>query len=108
MLKITDLTALARPNYTRIDENEANMESDNNIVGNVGDDKINNNITYMSNSIIIKKSSKIGFFNSKASLAFSKLNKVFIEALILYYYNLKHYIHNKTDILGHILGRVLS
>lgn len=73
----------------------------------IGSDKINNRITNLSSSTK-KMSSKVDFFNSKASLAFTQLRKAFIKALILHYFNLKLYMQIKTNIAGYIIDKILS
>ena len=61
-----------------------------------------------------KKSSKskktVGsdFLTPGARLVFTKLRQVFVEALILYYFNLKHHIRVEMDISGYAISRVLN
>lgn len=42
--------------------------------------------------LIQSEESRVGFHTSRTRLAFIKLRQVFIEALILHYYNLESYI----------------
>lgn len=51
---------------------------------------------------------KTDFLTSKAKQAFLQLRKVFTEASILRYFDLKHYIYIKTDFLGYVIGRIPS
>lgn len=57
----------------------------------ISDNKIDNKITNLLN-IIKNMSFGIGFFIFKASLAFIQLRKIFIKALTLYFFDIKHYI----------------
>lgn len=47
-------------------------------------------------------------FISKASLTFTQLKKIFIKALILYYFNLERYIQIKTNASSYAIGGVLN
>ena len=49
-----------------------------------------------------------GFFTPKARLAFTKLRQIFVEALILYYFNPKCHIQIKTDASGCAISEILS
>lgn len=66
MLKTTALLTPARPVYTRTNENELDMNSDNRISG----DRINDRIANLS-SFTKKMSLKASFLTSKTSLAFT-------------------------------------
>ena len=103
MLKITAPSVLARPVCTRVNENEL----DKNNSGGIGGDKINDKMVILS-SYTKKMSSGAGFFTFKVSLAFTQLRKAFTKALILYYFDPKHHIQIKTDVLGYIIDEMLS
>ncbi len=68
--------------------------------------KIDNKIVNLSNNIK-KMSFRARFFTSKASLVFTQLKKTFTKALILYYFNLVHYIQSKTNTLDYIINGIL-
>lgn len=61
-------------------------------------------------SQIIQKrcTSKQVFLTFKASLVFVQLRKMFTKSLILYYFDLKHYICIKINIFSYIIGRIPS
>lgn len=87
ILKMITLLASARPGCIGANKNEA----DTNGSDNVGGSRFNNTIANLSSNIK-KISSKAGFLTFKASLAFTQLKKIFIEALILHHFDLKYYI----------------
>lgn len=64
--------------------NTGGSSSDNN----VNSVKVNDKIVNLLNSVK-KMSSRVDFFIFKASLTFTQLMKVFIKALILYYFDLE-------------------
>lgn len=72
-----------RLSHVKNNENELNKASD----GNINSNKIDNKITNLL-STIKKMSFKTGFLISKTCLTFTQLRKLFIEALILHYFNL--------------------
>ena len=48
------------------------------------------------------------FFISGVKKAFIKLKQVFVEALLLNYFDPEHYIQIKIDVLGYAIGGILS
>lgn len=61
--------------------------------------------------VLIKKLSKFkipAFLSSNARQTFTRLRQVFIEALILSYFNLERYIRIETDASSYTIGGVLS
>lgn len=58
--------------------------------------------------LLIKTSPKSGFLTFEARLAFVKLKKVFIKALILYYFDLKYYIYIETNLLDYDISRIFN
>ena len=75
----------------------------------------------MTKSKILVKSKNHDFFSNsknmeaepsflifKARLVFIKLRQVFIEALILHYFDLKYHIWIKTNIFRYVINRILS
>ena len=54
------------------------------------------------------KEARIGFFTPKARLTFTQLRQVFVEAPILYYFDLESHIWIKTDALNYAISNVLS
>ena len=48
------------------------------------------------------------FFIASTWLIFTKLRQVFVKALILYYFDLKHYIRLETNTSGYAIGKVLN
>ncbi len=107
--------ALVRSGHTRLDKNELNMDSSDNIGGydvNGGNIK---NLSTIEKSAKSKnldfanaKSSEADFLTSEVKKAFIYLRKAFTKALILYYFDIKRYIHIKTNVLGYTIGRILS
>ena len=80
-------------------------------IGKVGDNEVGKKVQQTSKSKNLSKSKKTVesyFFTSKARLVFIKLRQTFVKALILYYFDSKHYIRVKMDILGYGIGRILS
>ena len=49
-----------------------------------------------------------GFFIPKARLTFTQLRQAFVEAPILYHFNLESHIRIETDVLGYTIGSILS
>lgn len=49
----------------------------------------------------------LGVLISKAREFFIKLNLLFIEILLFNYFDLKYYIHIKTDISSYIIGKII-
>ena len=103
MLKTTALSISARPAHIRSDKNDFDIDGYHNISGGMIDNKIVNLLSFTK-----KMSSEAGFLTSKASLAFTQLRKAFTKALILHYFNPKHYIWIKTNCSGYAIGRMLS
>ena len=50
----------------------------------------------------------MGFFTPKAKLAFTQLRQIFVEALILYHFNLESHIRIETNTSGYTIGGVIS
>ena len=50
----------------------------------------------------------MSYLTSEARLAFTKLRKMFIEALILQYFDLEYHIWIKTDASGYAISKILS
>ncbi len=48
------------------------------------------------------------FFNFEARKAFTKLRQVFVEALILNYFDLEYHIGIKTDTFDYMIGEILG
>ena len=71
----------------------------------VGDDDVRKIVQNLSKS---KKKVESDFFILGAKLAFIKLRQGFIKALILYHFDLKHYIHIKTNVSDYAINGVLS
>ena len=80
--------------------------------GKIEDDKVGKKVQKTSKSKNLSKSKKtVGssdFFTPKAKLAFTKLKQAFFKALILYHFDLKRYIWIRMDVLGYVIGGVLS
>ena len=53
------------------------------------------------------KKAGTGFFIPKARLAFTQLRQAFVEAPIVYHFDLKSYIWIETDASGYAIGGVL-
>lgn len=87
VLKTTTLLITKRLGCTKPNKNQLNKNNNDNVSGN----KIDKRIANLSNNIK-KMSSEVDFPTFKARLTFTSLRKVFIKALILYYYNSEHYI----------------
>lgn len=54
------------------------------------------------------KSFKIDFLFFKAKKTFMYLEKFFIKAMILEYFDLKYYIYIKTNILRYVISKVFN
>lgn len=54
------------------------------------------------------RSNKAGYLTLNARVAFTQLRYAFIEALILYHFNLKLYIRIETNATSYTISRVLS
>ena len=54
------------------------------------------------------KKAGTGFLTPKAKLAFTQLRQAFIEALILYYFDLESHIRIEIDELSYAIDSVLS
>lgn len=105
MLKIMTLLILTR---FELAKKKANTESNGNISDNIGTNRIDDKITNLLSSTKVKQSSEIGFFTSKASLAFTSLRKTSTKVLNLYYFDLDHHIWIKIHTLSYIIDEVLS
>ena len=103
MLKTTVSLIPAWLAYIKTNENELGINDNSSI----GGGRIDNRITNLSSSTK-KMSFKMGFFIYKASLAFIRLKKAFIKALILYYFDLERHIRMVTDGLSYAISEVLS
>lgn len=86
--KITISLALARPSYTRKNENKTDIDGSSGLSGSRNNDRIINLLS----TIKVKKNFKIGFITYKTSLAFTQLRKIFTKVPILYYFNLERHI----------------
>lgn len=87
MLKTIVPLTPARLVCTGTNENKLDTDGDSGISGS----RINDRIINLS-STTKKMSFRADFFISEASLAFTRLRKAFIKALILYYFDLKYHI----------------
>ena len=57
---------------------------------------------------MIKSNDFLDFFTSRTRQIFIKLRQAFIRALILYHYNLECYILIEINVLGYLMGKILS
>ena len=77
----------------------------------VEDNEVEKKNQKTSKSKKLSKSKKMvgsDFFIFGARLAFVKLRQAFVKALIFYHFHPKHYIWVQTDVLGFVIGEVLS
>ena len=51
---------------------------------------------------------KSGFLTSGSKKAFTELRQVFIKAPIIHHFDPEQHIRVETDVLGYVIGRVLS
>lgn len=58
--------------------------------------------------LLIEPSFRAGFLTPRARLVFTKLRQVFIETLILYYFDLKYYIQIETNVLDYTIDEAFS
>ena len=65
---------------------------------------------YLSSKKLSKSKKRVGsdFLILEAKLLFTKLKQAFVKALILYYFDLEHYIQVETDISGYAIGGVFG
>ena len=93
----------ARYDGSELDRSKVNnSEVDSN---EVRDDEIEKKVLKSAKS---KKMVWLDFLTSGAKLAFTELRQAFVKALILYYFDLEHYIRIETDVLGYAIGGVFS
>lgn len=81
------MSTSSRLDYTRSNEIKFDQDSDSSISNDRIDDMIANLL-----SITKQMSFGMGFLIFKTSLAFIKLKKAFIKALIIHFFDLKRYI----------------
>lgn len=103
MLKTTTLLITKRLGCTKPNKNQLNKNNNDSVSG----DKIDKKIANLSNNTK-KMSSEVDFPTFKARLTFTLLKKAFIKALILYYYNLEHYIQMKINVLRYTISEILA
>ncbi len=117
MLKTTP-SASTRLDYTRPNENGLDKESGGRVGDKVHGRVDGGGIKNLSNIEKLAKSKKLDFVKTKlfkedfltfeTKKAFIYLQKAFIKASILYYFDIKHHICIKTDALKYAIGRVLN
>ena len=104
MLKTMAPSTQDRPTYTKIDENELDMDGG----GGIGSGRINNRIENLFKSTKVKKSPKTDFLTSRAKEVFNRLWKAFTKAPIFSHFDPECHIEIETDALGYIICGVLS
>ena len=103
MLKTTAPTLPARLVRPKVHKNELDTDGG----GGIGGGRIDNRLANLSCSTK-KMGSRLDFLTSEASLAFTRLRKVFIEALILHHFDPERHIQIETNASGYAIGGVLS
>lgn len=89
ILKIINLLISVKLVQIKTNKNKVDIES-NSSIGNINNARIKDRIANLLNNIKVKKRFKIDFLISDTSLAYTQLKKIFIKALIIYHFNLKH------------------
>ena len=102
MLKITTLSTPIKLACTRINK----IKPDTDDSSRIGIDIIANRIENLLNSTKLKKSSETDFLTFRVKEAFTHLQKTFIKAPILRYFDLKCYIRIEIDALGYVIDGV--